>query len=209
MNRLAVRALDVCGSSPGSGWRSCTCRCSSSRSSASTRSSRCRGRRKGSPPHWWEAAWNADGPRDALWNSVKVALVATLIALVLGTLAAFALQRFRFFGQNSALVRDPAADRAARHRHRDRVAQRDRSHDRSRPVRVPDRLRVPLAGHRPRHVLRRDRLQQRRRPLAPIVAEPARGVGRSRRPRSADVPVRDVPADAFGARWPAGSSPSP
>ena len=50
---------------------------------------------------WWEAAWNADGPRDALWNSVKVAFVATLIALVLGTLAAFALQRFRFFGQNT------------------------------------------------------------------------------------------------------------
>ncbi len=108
-----------------------------------------------------------------------------------------------------ALVRDPAADRAARHRHRDRVAQRVRSHDRPRPVRVPDRLRLPVAGHRPRHVLRRDRLQQRRRPLAPIVAEPARGLGRSRRPRSADVPVRHVPADAFGARRRAGSSPSP
>ena len=39
--------------------------------------------------------------RDALWNSVKVAFVATLIALVLGTLAAFALQRYRFFGQNT------------------------------------------------------------------------------------------------------------
>jgi putative spermidine/putrescine transport system permease protein len=50
---------------------------------------------------WWEAAWNADGPRDALWNSVKVAFVATLIALVLGTLAAFALQRYRFFGQSA------------------------------------------------------------------------------------------------------------
>ena len=99
-----------------------------------------------------------------------------------------------------ALVRDPAADRTARHRHRDRVAQRDRSHHRFRSVRVPHRVRLPVAGHRPRHVLRRDRLQQRRRPFAPIVGEPARGLGRSRRPRPADVPVRDVPADAFGAR---------
>ena len=41
------------------------------------------------------------GPREALWNSVKVALAATAIALVLGTLAAFAMQRFRFFGRNS------------------------------------------------------------------------------------------------------------
>ena len=46
---------------------------------------------------WWEAAWHADGPRDALWNSVKVALAATSIALVLGTLVAFALQRYNFF----------------------------------------------------------------------------------------------------------------
>jgi putative spermidine/putrescine transport system permease protein len=50
---------------------------------------------------WWRAAWEADGPKDALWNSVKVALWATGIALVLGSLAAFAMHRFRFFGQHS------------------------------------------------------------------------------------------------------------
>jgi putative spermidine/putrescine transport system permease protein len=50
---------------------------------------------------WWRQAWETDGPRQALWNSVKVALVATGIALVLGTLAAFAMQRFRFFGRNA------------------------------------------------------------------------------------------------------------
>jgi putative spermidine/putrescine transport system permease protein len=50
---------------------------------------------------WWRLAWEADGPRDALWNSVKVALAATAIALVLGTLAAFAMQRYRFFGRTS------------------------------------------------------------------------------------------------------------
>jgi putative spermidine/putrescine transport system permease protein len=48
---------------------------------------------------WWRKAFEADGPRDALYNSVKLALAATLIALVLGTLAAFAMQRFNFFGK--------------------------------------------------------------------------------------------------------------
>ena len=50
---------------------------------------------------WWQQAWETEGPRQALWNSVKVALAATGIALVLGTLAAFAMQRFRFFGRNA------------------------------------------------------------------------------------------------------------
>jgi putative spermidine/putrescine transport system permease protein len=50
---------------------------------------------------WWQAAWRADGPKDSLWNSVKVALAATAIALVLGSLAAFAMQRYRFFGQQT------------------------------------------------------------------------------------------------------------
>lgn len=49
---------------------------------------------------WWNKAWEAEGPREALLNSVKVALVATLIALVLGTLAAMAMARFSFFGKN-------------------------------------------------------------------------------------------------------------
>jgi putative spermidine/putrescine transport system permease protein len=51
--------------------------------------------------NWWQEAWESDGPREALSNSIKVALVATLIALVLGTLAAFALQRYEFFGRNA------------------------------------------------------------------------------------------------------------
>ncbi len=56
---------------------------------------------KGFTTDWWTTAWEADGPRDALMNSVKLALVATLIALVLGTLAAFGMQRFRFFGKQA------------------------------------------------------------------------------------------------------------
>lgn len=51
--------------------------------------------------HWWQEATDNVGARHALVNSVKTAAGATLIALVLGTLAAFALQRFRFFGRGT------------------------------------------------------------------------------------------------------------
>jgi putative spermidine/putrescine transport system permease protein len=50
---------------------------------------------------WWERVSEVDGPREALATSFRVALTATAIALVLGTLAAFALHRYRFFGRNS------------------------------------------------------------------------------------------------------------
>lgn len=56
---------------------------------------------KGWTTKWWGEAWRSDAPREALINSVKVALVATLLALVLGTLAAFALGRFSFFGRSA------------------------------------------------------------------------------------------------------------
>lgn len=50
---------------------------------------------------WWSAAWESEGPREALWNSVKLATAATLIALVIGSLAAFGMQRFSFYGKQS------------------------------------------------------------------------------------------------------------
>jgi putative spermidine/putrescine transport system permease protein len=50
---------------------------------------------------WWRRAWETDAPREAMGNSIRVALAATAIALVLGTLAAFAMQRYRFFGQQT------------------------------------------------------------------------------------------------------------
>jgi putative spermidine/putrescine transport system permease protein len=50
--------------------------------------------------HWWDLAWHSEGARSALWTSVKVACAATAVALVLGTLAAMALRRTRFFGRN-------------------------------------------------------------------------------------------------------------
>src|SRR6185437_2949089 len=51
--------------------------------------------------HWFHVAWHDQEARDAIWLSVKAALLATGIALVLGSLAAFAVSRFRFFGRES------------------------------------------------------------------------------------------------------------
>jgi putative spermidine/putrescine transport system permease protein len=50
---------------------------------------------------WWEKAFHEPGPRQALEHSIQTGLWATAIALVLGTLAAFALSRNRFFGRNA------------------------------------------------------------------------------------------------------------
>jgi putative spermidine/putrescine transport system permease protein len=51
--------------------------------------------------HWWQVAATNQGARDAVRTSVEVGLIATAVALVLGTLAAFALTRYAFFGRNS------------------------------------------------------------------------------------------------------------
>jgi putative spermidine/putrescine transport system permease protein len=51
--------------------------------------------------HWWSIAWDNAGVRAALWTSVKAGLGATLIALILGTMAAFAVQRYKFFGRET------------------------------------------------------------------------------------------------------------
>ena len=50
---------------------------------------------------WWSSAFASSGARDALWVSVRVGLLATVIALVLGTMAALALQRYDFFGRTA------------------------------------------------------------------------------------------------------------
>ncbi|MDC2957893.1 ABC transporter permease [Streptomyces gilvifuscus] len=51
--------------------------------------------------HWWSVAWHNSGAREALWTSIKAGLGATAIALVLGTLIAFAVARHRFFGRDT------------------------------------------------------------------------------------------------------------
>jgi putative spermidine/putrescine transport system permease protein len=48
---------------------------------------------------WWHAAFSDAGVRDAVRSSVLVGLGATAVALVLGTMAAFAVARYRFFGR--------------------------------------------------------------------------------------------------------------
>jgi putative spermidine/putrescine transport system permease protein len=50
---------------------------------------------------WWSDAANSTGARHALWTSVRAGLGATSIALVLGTMAAFAVQRYQFFGRST------------------------------------------------------------------------------------------------------------
>ncbi len=50
---------------------------------------------------WWRRAKGNGGLVNALEQSLKIGLLATAIALVLGTLAAFALQRNAFFGRQS------------------------------------------------------------------------------------------------------------
>jgi putative spermidine/putrescine transport system permease protein len=51
--------------------------------------------------HWFSVAWHDTEARSALWLSLEAALLATGIALLLGTMAAFAVSRFRFFGRNA------------------------------------------------------------------------------------------------------------
>jgi putative spermidine/putrescine transport system permease protein len=51
--------------------------------------------------HWFSRAFGSAGPGGPLLTSVKVALVATAIALILGTLASLAVARHRFFGRET------------------------------------------------------------------------------------------------------------
>jgi len=50
---------------------------------------------------WWSAAITNEGVRQATWTSVRVALAATAISLVLGTLASMAVARYEFFGRDA------------------------------------------------------------------------------------------------------------
>jgi putative spermidine/putrescine transport system permease protein len=48
---------------------------------------------------WFPETWNDSEVREALLLSIRAGLIATAIALVLGTAASFAVHRFRFFGR--------------------------------------------------------------------------------------------------------------
>jgi putative spermidine/putrescine transport system permease protein len=51
--------------------------------------------------HWFERAIDNPGAREAVFVSLKAALGATGLALVLGTLASLAVARYRFFGRET------------------------------------------------------------------------------------------------------------
>jgi len=56
---------------------------------------------KGFTTHWWSTLTDVESAREALATSARIGLVAMLIAVVLGTLLSFGLQRFEFFGKNA------------------------------------------------------------------------------------------------------------
>ena len=51
--------------------------------------------------HWWSQAWASEGARSALRTSVLAGIGATAVALLLGTMAAFAVSRYRWFGREA------------------------------------------------------------------------------------------------------------
>jgi putative spermidine/putrescine transport system permease protein len=51
--------------------------------------------------HWFSQAFNNEAAREAFVTSVKAGLLATAIALALGTLASLAVARHRFFGRET------------------------------------------------------------------------------------------------------------
>ena len=50
---------------------------------------------------WWSKAATNEGVRDAISRSFIVAIAATAIALILGSLAAAAIARYKFFGRDA------------------------------------------------------------------------------------------------------------
>jgi putative spermidine/putrescine transport system permease protein len=51
--------------------------------------------------HWFAVAWHDPQVRSAFLLSIRVGLVATVLAMLLGSAVAFALHRFRFFGRDA------------------------------------------------------------------------------------------------------------
>ena len=56
---------------------------------------------EGLSTRWFSPTWHNAEMRHALWLSVRAGLLATFIAMVLGSMAAFAVHRFRFFGREA------------------------------------------------------------------------------------------------------------
>ena len=56
---------------------------------------------RGFSTRWWSTFLDVESARAALISSTRLALIAMVIAIVLGSMLSFALQRFEFFGKNS------------------------------------------------------------------------------------------------------------
>jgi putative spermidine/putrescine transport system permease protein len=50
---------------------------------------------------WFSSTFHNQEMRQALWLSVRAGLISTTIAMLLGSMAAFAVHRFRFFGREA------------------------------------------------------------------------------------------------------------
>ena len=48
---------------------------------------------------WYRDLADSEPTKDALWASIQIGLVSTVISVVLGTMAAFAIERFKFRGR--------------------------------------------------------------------------------------------------------------
>ena len=51
--------------------------------------------------HWFSVAWDDPQVKSALWLSLKAGAAATVLALLLGSAAAFGVHRYRFFGREA------------------------------------------------------------------------------------------------------------
>jgi putative spermidine/putrescine transport system permease protein len=56
---------------------------------------------EGLSTRWFSSTFHNQEVREAFWLSVRAGLLATGIAMVLGTMVAFAVHRFRFFGRET------------------------------------------------------------------------------------------------------------
>jgi putative spermidine/putrescine transport system permease protein len=56
---------------------------------------------EGLSTRWFSPTWHNAEMRHALWLSVRAGLISTAVAMVLGSMAAFAVHRFRFFGREA------------------------------------------------------------------------------------------------------------
>ena len=72
------------------------------------------GRSPGFTLQWFGGRSRNPGVRDALLTSLQARLAATAIALVLGTLASLAVQRYQFFGRETVSFLLILPDRPAR-----------------------------------------------------------------------------------------------